>query len=236
MTPDPVPRFAVEYLLVVEGNGDGNDVEAFVSAVGQPGQPGRLFVPSLAVPVPAGLLPVDPFAIPYYHITQNQYLRAAEALDALDAEPELAALLREPGRRLDAQSLLNRTLDRAALEGVRAVRSNLRAYNALTREQWARQNWGGLDDRLSCSRLERPSARSAHLRFDWPALNVGILSALAEAHSHLGLGLIAVNPAESRQAYAWHDHRSANFAHGAGSLREGGPSWLEAPPPPFPST
>ncbi|KWT98466.1 MULTISPECIES: hypothetical protein [unclassified Variovorax] len=231
MNQDSNTGLSVRYLLTVQGQPE--ELEVFVTSVRHPTDGDKLFQPSRAVPVPAGLEAVDPFAIPYYHFIQNQYRMAAEALEALNEEPNLVALLKDPAKHQEARVLLNRTLDTEALAGVALVRKNVRQYNALTRAQWAQKNWGQFDDRLTCAQFERVTNRRGQYHFTWHTLDVRILDQLGALHPTLAFGLVGVDELNLKQAYGWHCEGSSTFHHGAGAVDPGRPTWLDHLPAAF---
>jgi hypothetical protein len=232
MTPETTSDgLSVRYQLTVQGQ--PAELDAFLAKVHHPDLADKLFQPSRAVPIPTDIEAVDPFSIPYYHIIQNQHGLAAAALEALDAEPELVELLKDPSRLPEARELMNRTLDREAMAGVAAVRKNVRHFNALTRAQWAVKNWGQFDDRLTCAQLERVSDRRAVYHFTWHVLAVTILDRLSTSNPTLAFGLIGVDELNQKQAYAWHCEATCTFHHGACDADPGRPNWLENPPAVF---
>lgn len=223
---DDLDDLPVEYLLVVTG--EPATLESFAAAVSGDSD-GRAFTPAKALAPPPGLSDVDLFAVPYYHIIQGEWARAADILEDLHIDDELAALLRDRSRGKEVSTWLQEHGDAKAMLGVQDVRRNLQQFGVLSANQWKRQTWGSLTDRMR-SKCERVSDNRAVYRFKSGECSLDFIDALADRYALLAFGAVAVNAADETEHFVFVDLAAGKVECSTRKQDPLEPSWLEQLP------
>ena len=220
----------VQYLLAVTAE-QPEHLEMFVAAV-QGDDARQPFHPARAIPLPQNLFEINLFAMPYYHMLEGRWEKAAELFDTLGGHDDLVEMLRDPARHTQAQVYFSKHADQAALDGVQVVRENLARHGVFNRAQWVVNNRRWLTDRLESTRT-RPADIRVVYRFSSQHCDLEFVDTLAENYPHLAFGAVAVDAASKSEKFVWRHAQQSFFLDQDRPLDPLQPSWLEQLPEAF---
>ncbi|KWU24718.1 hypothetical protein [Burkholderia cenocepacia] len=220
----------MQYLLAVTAE-QPEQLDAYMAAIAGDSatQP---FHPARAMPVPSDLLEINLFAVPYYHLLEGRWGKAAELLDTLGGHDDLVEMLRDPARNTEAQVYFSKHADATALEGIQALRDNIARHGVFNRAQWIVQNRRWLTEALQ-STVERPADIRAIYRFASSHFDLEFVDTLAEANPQLAFGAVAVDKSSRTEKFVWRHVRSGFFLDEDRALDPLKSNWLEKLPDTF---